>query len=73
MGRGVLSKAVKVKVEVSQMGDEFISIGVDGCPHNTGSHGHQCKASHPGQDKVGAGVFCPYVLDLPHAMDIARF
>ncbi len=70
----VLERAISVLLAIRRLGDgKTISISVNECPYNTGSHGHRCKASHPGQDKVGRGVSCPYSLDLPYAMDIAKF
>lgn len=39
------------------------------CPYNTGGHGQRCKASHPGQDKVGNGVFCPFSFDYPYVLE----
>ena len=70
----VLEKAVNVLLAIRRMGDgKSISISVNDCPHNTGSHGHRCKASHPSQDKIGEGIPCGYAVDLPHVIDIAKF
>lgn len=69
----VLTDPIQVKLIICGFEDKkTIAIHVE-CPHNVGSHGQRCKASHPGQDKVGDGVSCPYSLDLPYAMDIAKF
>lgn len=70
----VLERAISVLLAIRRLGDgKTISISVNECPHNTGSHGHRCKASHPGQEKVGEGVPCPYSVDLPYVIDIAKF
>lgn len=66
----VLKEPVSVMVQVEKVGNS-IYINVD-CPHNTGSHGHRCKASHPDRDKVDRDTFCPYAVDLPYAMDDPR-
>ena len=69
----VLKEPVNVRVEVwGRSNSDTIEINVH-CPHNTEGHGQRCKASHPGRDKVGKGIHCAYSLDLPHAMDIAKF
>ncbi len=70
----VLAEAIRVDVHARLAEDErSIAIHVN-CPHNTGGHGQRCKASHPaGIDKIGKGVHCAYSLDLPYAMDIAKF
>lgn len=73
LGEEVLPKPVSAKVKVYQSpGDEKnISLSVD-CVHNTGGHGQRCKASHPGKDKVGEGVGCPYSADIPYALEKRR-
>jgi hypothetical protein len=75
-GRGkgreeVLKTPVHVKVKIYQViGDEKnISSQVLECPHNTGSHGQRCKASHPYVDKIDEGITCPYSFDIPFAID----
>ena len=69
----LLAEAVRVDIHARlQENEKSIAMHVN-CPHNTGGHGQRCKASHPGQDKVGEGVHCAYSLDLPHAMDVAKF
>ncbi len=62
----VLDKPIQILVMVASQGGS-LTIAVD-CPHNTGSHGHRCKASHPEVDKVGDGISCPYAIDLPCAI-----
>ncbi len=66
--QSTLTKPVFACVDVSSDG-EHISLNVQ-CRYNTGSHGQRCKASHPNEDKVGDGVFCPYAIDLPYAPDL---
>ena len=63
----VLKTPVKVTIRISS-DEKNISFQVI-CPHNTGSHGQQCKASHPEVDKIGDGIGCPYAVDLPYAFD----
>ncbi len=68
-GQEVLAEPVLAEVSVShRTGSSIISLDVR-CPHNTGSHGQRCKASHPGKDKVGDGVACCYACDLPYALE----
>lgn len=72
----VLSKdrAIDVLVRVYQhhgINTSFSSMVT--CPHIAGSHSHRCTASHPGEDKVGNGVICPFAFDLPHAIDCANY
>lgn len=65
----VLDKPVNATVRIRRFEDgESISLSVD-CPHNTGSHGQRCMASHPGQEGVGDGVSCPYACDIPWCFD----
>ncbi len=61
----ILEDAVDVMVLVSQCPDNYqsISLHVEGCPHNGGSHGGRCDASGY------KGVSCPYSIDLPYALD----
>jgi len=70
LGQEVLLEPVLVLVLVHQHhGDESsIHLNVT-CPHNTGGHGQRCKASHPGVDKIGTGVLCPFAVDIPYAFD----
>lgn len=69
-GNNVLSLPVRAKVKVSQpYGNETDILLSVQCEFNTGGHGQRCKASHPGLDKVGDGVLCPYAIDIPYAMD----
>jgi hypothetical protein len=69
-GREVLAEPEKVDVRVSK--DPFserLSIVPVDCKYNSGGHGQRCTASHPGIDKVGDGVLCPYSVDIPHVVD----
>ena len=52
----------------------LISVGPEGCPHNTGDHGQRCKASHPTMNKISDedDVFCPFSFDLPFARESAK-
>ena len=63
-----LEEPVDAKVKVRQV-YENIHMDVE-CPHNTGGHGQRCCASHPGKDKVGDGVYCPYSIDVPYCNDV---
>lgn len=64
-----LPKEIPVTVYVRLREDQkTIAMSVD-CPHNTGGHGQRCKASHPGVDKVGDGILCPYSADIPRVID----
>lgn len=67
IGNKPLASPVDVVLRVSQSGENF-SINV-ACVHNTGGHGQRCKASHPEVDKCGAGVACPYSMDIPYCID----
>jgi hypothetical protein len=70
----VLDRAISVLLAIRRLPDgKSIKISVNECPHNTGSQGHRCKASHPGQDKIGNGIPCAFAVDLPHVIDIAKF
>ena len=63
-GQEVLAHPVDVRVKIRLLEDgKTIAVGVE-CVHNTGGHGERCKASHPGQDKVGEGIRCPYAARL---------
>ena len=63
-GQEILVTPVSARVKVRLLEDgKTIDVGVE-CPHNTGGHGERCKASHPGQDKVGEGIRCPYAARL---------
>lgn len=67
-GQTVLETPVPIVVELTKYpGNNLISVGPKNCPYNTGGHGQRCKASHPGQDKVGNGVCCPFSFDYPYA------
>ncbi len=64
-GGPVLPRAISVPIVIRVLENEAtIAISPQDCPHNTGSHGGRCKASHPGIDKRGEGVLCPYAIDL---------
>ncbi len=67
-GEEVLDKPIAVIVELDNS-DVMISVGPNDCPFNTGGHGQRCKASHPHQDKVGAGVGCPFSFDYPYCAE----
>lgn len=68
-GNEVLQIPVAVSVRVGQSaGEKNIRVSVE-CLFNTGGHGQRCRASHPKVDKVGSGVGCPYVLDIPYALE----
>lgn len=69
-GNAVLERPVYVKVTLRQSPGvtKSVSCNVE-CPYNTGGHGQRCKASHPEQDKVGEGVFCPYSFDFPYVLE----
>lgn len=67
-GQAVLEESISVTVELNKIGG-MISVGPMDCPFNTGGHGQRCKASHPNQDKVGAGVGCPFSYDYPYASE----
>ena len=65
LGREVLAQPVEVKVRVYKSpGCNSITSAVD-CPYNTGGHGQRCRASHPGVEKLGEGVFCAYIFAVP--------
>jgi len=69
VGDEVLATPVSVTIEVYQSRGSYIISSIVQCPYNTGGHGQRCNASHPGVDKVGEGVGCPYSFDLPHALE----
>ncbi len=63
----VFKGPVSIKVRVSaRVGGLTLAIDVN-CPYNYGCHGHKCNASQYD------GARCVFALDLPHAMDIAKF
>ena len=71
-GEEVLDNPITVTVELDKS-DDMISVGPQACPFNTGGHGQRCKASHPDQDKVGAGVGCPFSFDYPYCAEIRNW
>jgi len=67
----VLKEPVHIKVSVTggeNENERGIAIKVE-CPHIIGAFADRCDASHPGRETADNCVSCPYVLDLPHAMD----
>ncbi len=73
-GNEVLAEPVKVNVRISNKGTEsMISLDVE-CIYNTGGHGQRCKASHPKFDNIvrEKGIRCPYVCDIPYALEEKR-
>jgi hypothetical protein len=65
-GQAALTKPIEVTATVSKLrGTDVITCSVDRCSFNTGSHGQRCRASHPGHEKLGDGVLCPFAFDYP--------
>lgn len=70
-GEPVLPTPLPITVNVYKYSDRFISVSPEKCPHNTGSHGQRCMAGHPGKEKVGEGILCPYSFDYPYATEFS--
>lgn len=69
----VLLQPIEAKVRIFQPnGNETTISTIVECLHNTGGHGDRCKASHPGIDKIGEGIGCPYSLEIPFTLDQRR-
>jgi hypothetical protein len=60
-GQEVLSSAVPVLLYFEQCDSRGVFQTSVKCQYITGGHGQRCFASHPGKEKVGPGVRCPYV------------
>ncbi len=66
-GEEVLAQEQLVTINLHRSpGSSSVSVSPTDCPHNTGGHGDRCKAAHPGKDKVGNGIYCPYSFDYPY-------
>ncbi|MBI4153775.1 hypothetical protein HY501_00405 [Candidatus Woesearchaeota archaeon] len=67
VGKPALKDPVSVAIRIYKSPDtNMISSDVN-CQYITGGHSQRCKASHPGIDKSGKGIHCPYAFDiLPH-------
>lgn len=71
-GKNALSVAVGFDLIITQPeGDcQSISVSAEKCPCITGSDKQRCRASYPdGVDKIGAGIICPYTLNIPGGVD----
>ena len=69
-GEKVLKEPVLAKVSIYQSpGDEEHISTLVKCPYNYGSHGGNCKASHPDEDRKIVKVMCPYSFDIPYCFD----
>ena len=71
-GKNALQTAVSFDLIMTRPeGDsQSISVSAENCPYITGSDKQRCKASYaPGIDKVGAGIICPYTLNIPGGVD----
>lgn len=71
-GKPALEKPVNVVVDMVGSNQEAlnnIATNIVVCRHNTGGHGHRCKASHPNVNKVGEGVLCPFAFDYPYVTE----
>lgn len=69
-GRPTLGTPLPLTIKMHRSpGCQSVSVGPQNCPHNTGGHGQRCKASHPGHEKLGDGVDCPYSFDYPYATE----
>jgi hypothetical protein len=67
-GISVLDQPLDVEIELTgRRGERSISVRPKGCPHNTGGHGHRCKASQLEQHGVRDKVLCPLAFDYPYA------
>lgn len=73
-GKPVMKKPIKVTIQIQKhAGIGTICVGPLKCHFNTGGHGQRCWASHPGQEKVGDGVECPYAFNYPYATRNSRW
>lgn len=62
--------AAEARMSLSPV-SRIISCNVE-CTHNTGGHGQRCMASHPGTEKLGKGVLCPFSFDYPYVLEYDR-
>lgn len=69
-GEEILPEGVLVTIRLNKRPDsEFIFVGPENCPYNTGGHGQRCKAAHPEEDKVSKGAFCAFSFDYPFVLE----
>lgn len=71
-GGGVLEKPINVVIKLSRpylKKPNDIEVVPKNCPFLTGGDPQRCKASHPDEDKVGAGVLCPFSFDWPYVLE----